>query len=73
MDKIIVDGHPDLYRDTKSGAIVNKNTSEYDSYMKTYRSRMTEKERLSNMENDLNDLKTEINEIKNLLKSLFVK
>ncbi len=73
MDKIIVDGHPDLYRDTKSGAIVNKNTSDYESYMKTYRSRMTEKERLSNMENDLHDLKTEINEIKNLLKNLAVK
>ena len=73
MDKLKVDGHPDLYRDPKSGAIINKNSSDYETYIKTYRSRMTEKERLSNMETDLTELKSEINEIKNLLRDLISK
>jgi formiminotetrahydrofolate cyclodeaminase len=72
MEKLIVDGHPDLYRDAKSGAIVNKNSIEYENYIKTYRSRMSEKERLSSMESNLIDLKFEINEIKELLKKIVV-
>ena len=73
MDKLKVDGHPDLCRDPKSGAIINKNSSDYETYIKTYRSRMTEKERLLNMETDLTELKSEINEIKNLLRDLISK
>lgn len=73
MKKLTVDGHPNLYRDPKSGAIINKNCSEYETYMKTYKVRLTEKERLSNMETDLDELKNEIGEIKNLLKQLISK
>lgn len=70
MDKIKVQDHPDLYRDINSKAIVNKNRNEYENYMKTYRSRLSEKEKLNNLESDLNDLKDQINEIKNLLSQL---
>jgi hypothetical protein len=70
MDKLIVDGHPDLYRDPKNGAIVNSNSSEYEAYIKTHRSRMSEKEKMVNMESDLKTLRDEINEIKTLLKQI---
>jgi sugar-specific transcriptional regulator TrmB len=70
MDKIVVDGHPDLYRDSNSGAIINKNSNEYESYINSYKKRLNEKERLHNVETDLNDLKGEINEIKKLLTQL---
>lgn len=70
MEKIVVDGHPDLYRDANTGAIINTNSTEYESYIKTYRSRMTEKQRLSNLETDLGTIKSEIDEIKSLLKKL---
>jgi hypothetical protein len=70
MDKLIVDGHPDLYRDPSSGAIINQNSTEYESYIKSYRIRQSEKAKLENMESDLKTLKDEINEIKTLLKQI---
>jgi hypothetical protein len=73
MEKIKVDGHPDLYRDTKSGAIVNKNSSDYENYMRTHKVRMIEKQKMNEIESDLNSIKTEIDEIKFLLKKLIEK
>lgn len=72
MEKLAVDGHPDLYRDPKTGAIINSNLNDYESYIKTYRSRMTEKQKLASMENDLDILKNEISEIKILLQKLII-
>lgn len=73
MEKVKVDGHPDLYRDVKSGAIINKNSSDYENYMRTHRVRMTEKQKINEMESDLNSIKDEISEIKFLLKQLIQK
>lgn len=73
MDRLKVDGHPDLCRDPRSGAIINKNSLDYETYMKTYKTRLGEKERLMNMETDLNELKSEIDEIKDLLRQLISK
>lgn len=70
MDKVKVQDHPDLYRDVTSKAIVNKNKNDYENYMKTHRSRLSEKEKINNIENDLSDLKCQINEIKDLLSQL---
>jgi hypothetical protein len=70
MDKLTVEGHPDLYRDPKTGAIINNNTNEYESYIKTYRARNIEKQKMNHIEFDLNELKKEISEIKNLLSQL---
>lgn len=67
MNKLNVDGHPDLYRDPSSGAIINQNSTDYESYIKSYRIRQSEKAKLENMESDLQSLKDEIGEIKTLL------
>jgi hypothetical protein len=69
-NKISVDGYPDLYRDPISGAIINNNKNEYDGYIKSLKARMNEKQRISNMECDLDNIKCELNEIKSLLKAL---
>lgn len=66
----MVDGHPGLYRDTTSGAIINDNTYEYESYMKNYQLRQKKTERVDRIEEDLNCLKSEISEIKSLLLKL---
>jgi len=58
---IPIEGHKDLYRDENSGAIINNNTSEYNSYMKLKKQKQTEK-------NELDSLRSELNEIKTLLK-----
>jgi hypothetical protein len=70
MKKISVDGYPDLYRDSASGAIVNKNTNEYESYIHTHRTRNIEKQKINHIESDLTELKKEISEIKKLLSQL---
>ena len=67
MTKIAVDGHPGLYRDTSSGAIVNDNSYEYDSYMKQYRTIQKKSHRLDILEGNLQSLQSEINDIKSLL------
>jgi hypothetical protein len=70
MKKIMVDGHPGLYRDLESGAIVNDNLYEYESYMKSYQNRKDKFDRINQIENDLSTLKSEMSEIKNLLLEL---
>lgn len=73
MDKLNVNGHPDLVRDTKSNAVINKNESDYNSYIESYKIRQSEKQRVNKVESDLNELKSEINEIKTLLTQLIAK
>ena len=70
MKNLKIEGHPNLTRDTSSRAVINNNIDDYQTYMKTYKHRQSEKDRLVSMESDLTSLKTEINEIKNLLINL---
>lgn len=70
MNKIMVDGHPGLYRDLESGAIVNDNLYEYESYMKSYQNRKDKFDKINQIEHDLSTLKSEMSEIKNLLVKL---
>jgi hypothetical protein len=73
MEYLKVEGHTDLFRDAISGAIVNKNSSEYESYIKSYNARKTQSSRLERVETDLTDLKNEISELKDLLKQYLIK
>jgi hypothetical protein len=70
MKKVMVDGHPGLYRDLKSGAIINDSSYEYETYMKNYQMRQNKSQRIDKIEDDLNSLKSDINEIKSLLLKL---
>jgi hypothetical protein len=63
---IPVQGHPNLYRDEKSGAIVNCDNLSYNQYVNSLHNRETQKKEIDN-------LKNEISEIKNLLKQLLEK
>ena len=63
MNKIKVEGHSNLYRDAQSGAVINSNRSEYEKYMKAKQNR-------TGMINEINTLKQELDEIKQLLKKL---
>lgn len=68
-----IKGHPDMVRDASSGAVVNKNTQEYNQYVESYRKRQMERAKVSNMEDELSELRSEISEIKDLLKQLISK
>jgi|TARA_R100000005_G_C4980937_1_gene190729 hypothetical protein len=67
MNKLKVEGHPDLVRDTKSSAVINNSRRDYEEYMEQYRARKRSNDRIDNMESDMNSIKNELDEIKSLL------
>ena len=70
MSYLKVEGHGELYRDSTTNSLVNRNTSDYNRYMSQKKTKNEEAEKVDNMEQDLTNLKNEINEIKSLLKEL---
>jgi hypothetical protein len=60
---IRVEGHQNLYRDERSGAIVNCDSAAYNQYLNTLSIRDFQKR-------ELNEMRRDIDEIKNLLKEL---
>lgn len=70
MEKIQVKGNPSLFRDKSSNAILNTDMNAYQNYMESKRIKEEETKRISNIEDDLSSLKGDIDEIKNLLRSL---
>ena len=70
MSYLKVEGHGELYRDSTTNSIVNRNTSDYNRYMSQKKTKNEETEKVDTIEQDLTNLKNEINEIKFLLKEL---
>ena len=70
MTYLKVEGHGELYRDSTTNSIVNRNTSDYNTYMSQKKMRTSKNQKGDTMEQDLAHLKNEINEIKSLLKDL---
>lgn len=71
--KIKVEGHSSLARDIKSNAIVNTNKSEYQLYMNRIKNREQQGDQIRNTIKEINILKQELFEIKNLLKEVLKK
>ena len=63
---IRVEGHKNLYRDEKSGAIINTDSHGYSQYKKSRNIKLTQKEEIDSMKKD-------IEEIKNLLRLIVEK
>ena len=70
MSYIKVKDNENLVRDSKSNCIINTNKSEYDEYLARRKSKQNEKNKVENLERDLSTLRSELDEIKNLLRSL---
>ncbi len=68
--RLKVEGHEHLVRDNNSGAIVNTNVTEYQIYMKRIKSREQHGDQIRTAVKDINNLKTELREIKGLIKEL---
>jgi hypothetical protein len=71
--KIKVEGHDSLVRDIRSNAIVNTNKSEYNIYMNRIKSREQQGDQIRNTIKEINILKQELFEIKELLKEVIKK
>ena len=65
-----MNGHKDLARDPETNAIVNVNNLEYTQYLSRRDVKTEKNQKVQTMEQDLANVKSELNEIKSLLKEL---
>ena len=74
MEKVYkqVDGHPNLARDSKSHAIINRNTDAYEQAKKRAAAAQRQRDEIRDTTREINYLKSEMHEIKHLLKELLV-
>ena len=66
MDYLKVENSGSLYRDPDTGAIVNRNDSEYDAYLKNKRI-------ASQKAQEIDQLKNEVSELKDMMKLVLEK
>lgn len=67
MGLIRVDGHLNLYKDEYTGAVVNLDNTAYNQYIQ---SRKNKENKLKSQQQEIDNIKNEISEIKSLLKEL---
>ena len=64
------DENKGFYRDTESNAIVMTDGDEYSKYMQSYNERQRKKTEFTSLQNQVNALKSDVNDIKSLLLQL---
>ena len=62
-----------LVRDIDSNAIISRNQSEFDKFIKLSEKKYAEKKKFDNMRSDLDSLKQDMDEIKTLLRKIMDK
>lgn len=62
---IPVKGHPNLYRDEESGAIVNCDNISYNQYVNSLNNRKSQRRELDEMKKDIEEIKSLLKEIVN--------
>ena len=70
MTYLKVEGYTHLVRDQNTNSIVNTNMSEYQEYISRRNIKNEESQKVQNLEKDLANMKEDLDEIKNLLRSL---
>ncbi len=68
-----VSGHENLVRDMSSKAVINTSMVEYEEYMARRRAKEQEQELITKQAEEINNLKSDISEIKQLLFELLNK
>ena len=70
MDYLTVEGFNHLKRDPRTNSIINTNMSEYQEYISKRNKKSEENQKVQNLEEDIANMKSDLDEIKNLLRSL---
>lgn len=70
MAYLKVEGHDSLVRNTNHGGIVNTNKSDYEIYMQRHRARQTNIDQIRDTVKEINSLKQEMFEIKQMILEL---
>jgi hypothetical protein len=74
MNELIqIKDNSNLLRDVNTNSILNSNRSEYENYLRLKSKKESEKERIKFIETEVNQIKSDISEIKNLIKSFIEK
>ena len=68
-----IEGHSDLIKDMHSKAVINTNRSAYLAAVQRKKNLLAQKDELSDATREINILKSEMHEIKNLLVKLVEK
>ena len=70
MDIYTEKGHKDLARDPNTNNIINVNKVSYEQYIASRNAKNEKHQQVQTMEEDLANVKSELDEIKSLLKEL---
>ena len=62
---IPVKGHPNLYRDEVSGAILNCDNNSYNQYVNSLNNRKSHRKELDELKKDIDEIKSLLREILN--------
>ena len=73
MDRIKVEEHKDLERDVRSNGIVNTNKSALERARKRQADAQAERDKLRDVTREVNEIKCEMHDIKNMLTQLLNK
>ena len=60
---IRVEGHKNLYRDEKSGAIINNDSTGYTQYKKIMSAKLSQKSEIESLRAELDELKLALKEL----------
>lgn len=70
MNYLKVEGQNDLIRDPNTNSIINVNMTEYQQYLTRRTIKNEENQKIDNLETDVNSIKSDLDEIKQLLLGL---
>jgi len=72
MDNVIksIEGHPDLVKNMKTGAVINTNYDAYAAAKKRAAAAQAQRDEIRNTTREINNIKCEMHEIKSLLTQL---
>jgi type IV secretory pathway VirB9-like protein len=70
MEYLKVKGYSNLIRDPKTNSIINTSMSEYQEYISRRDVKKNEEQKIQYIEDDLAMMKSDLDEIKTLLRSL---
>jgi len=65
-----VSGNENLVRDENTNAVLNVNMNEYRKYLQSKKLKENEVSRIKNLEDDLISMKSDLDEIKTLLRNI---
>ena len=68
-DYLKIEGKPNLVKDPNTNAVINIDEQEYERFIENSKKQLIERKTVTDVKNELDTIKNEINEIKDLLRS----